>query len=149
MTTVTIKFRFSFFCLSHRLGGYIGGLRKLWVWRPTSKFFKMHICSRGIKWNTFWPWPISNQNLPYLCPALGVYPIFFNSIQFNLYFHKNIYIQQETTKYYRNKIRRKRLEGQWGLKIVFPWKQKKNVTKHPNSYNQNQNKTRRQTERLH
>ena len=37
---------------------------------PLRKFLKGYICSRGVKWNTFWPWPIWNSNLPYLHHAL-------------------------------------------------------------------------------
>ena len=55
LTTTKIKLRFLFSSLSHRVWGNDG------VWRPTLIFFsKGHICSRGVKWNMFWPWPIWN-----------------------------------------------------------------------------------------
>ena len=31
--------------------------------KPGSFRVKGHICSRGVKWNTFWPWPIWNENI--------------------------------------------------------------------------------------
>ena len=60
------------FCLFHRL--YRGSEVTVGSEDPLH-FFKGHFCSRGVKWNTFWPWPIWNQNLPYLCPAL-MYTVF-------------------------------------------------------------------------
>ena len=32
---------------------------------PASVFSNGHYCSRGVKWNKFWPWPIKNLSLPY------------------------------------------------------------------------------------
>ena len=77
---------FQFFAFSI---GYTGVLRGTnadgGVWRPTWNFFKGHICSSGVKWNTFWPWPIWNKNLPYLWPAL---------IYIVLWYNFNVIVQQ-------------------------------------------------------
>ena len=62
------KFRVSIFGLSHRLCR--GSEVMVGPEDQLQNFFKGHICWGGVKWNTFWPWLIQNQNLPYLWPAL-------------------------------------------------------------------------------
>ena len=62
------KFRFSIFGLSHRLCR--GSKMTVGTEDQLQIFFKGHICSRGVKWNTFWPWPIWNWNLPIYAPPL-------------------------------------------------------------------------------
>ena len=48
------KIQIFFFYLSHRLcRGSLGT-------EDQPQFFKGHICSGGVKWNTFWPWSIWN-----------------------------------------------------------------------------------------
>ena len=50
------KFRFSIFCISHRLCR--GSEVTVGSEDQLQKFFNGHICSGGVKWNTFLPWPI-------------------------------------------------------------------------------------------
>ena len=56
LTMAKTKFRFSNLAFPI---GYIGGWGDGGFWRPTS-FFRWRICPKGVKWNTFWPWPIWN-----------------------------------------------------------------------------------------
>ena len=50
LTIARIKFNFSIFCLFHRL--YRGSEVTVGSEDPL-QIFKGHICSRGVKWNTF------------------------------------------------------------------------------------------------